>query len=503
MDWLRAVDLARALANYHYDLIGDWYRDPWGWQEIDWLVANRPDLVAARLDATGVRPALQIDVPKVDFATRPGLIFDPLDRLCYQAMIDTLSSRLIGDLPKWAYGVRLKRRAPSPGVYAIAKEFDRYRRRLQRLARQEPYALKTDIVSFFSSIPTQNLCEAITQRARNDLTRRLSDMIVRWAQIPGRPGLQQRSLASSVLANMYVQPIDDLLAAEGATDYTEKTGYGRAVRWTDDIWLFGTHPAQLRRAQVRIEARIRDLGLSMGAAKTQLLHGSRLQEEVFQLELGYIDFSLQSSTPDPRPLEDLVRKLIAAPEAADRTAIRFACVRVRSHRRLDLADQIADAAHRMPQGATDIARMLRELGLWRGRVAWYLDYCASPWAAIEWAPAQLSTMFPADASAPTELTDFFSTQIPLRHSLPFLALAAQRLASWRPAAARDVIRDAVRRATHPLERRVLALAALHANDERAFVRRLLSEFEENQPTLFALEDSGYRALDVVPDYTGR
>ena len=207
---------------------------------------------------------------------------------------------------------------------------------------------------------------------------------------------------------------------------------------------------------------------------------------------------------DPRPLELLVDKLVRQGEAASRTALRFVCTRIRRVRRVDLADRLADAAPRMPQGADHVARMLRELDMWGGRAAWYLDYCASPWAAMDWAPAQLATMFPANVAGPPRVADYFRQELARNpHSWPLLAVACQRLASWRPDEARDLIRELARRTSHPLERRILALSALQAGDDRPFVRRLLDEFEDNRPTLRLLESTDFRVPTLVPDFTGR
>lgn len=502
MDWLGALDLDRSLANCHRDMIGDWYRDPWGWPELAWVRANTHVLLD-RLEAQGVRASALIDVPKVNFATRPALVFDPVDRYCYQALVDAVSVQMIGDLPAWAYGSRLARTETRRGVYTTRSEWEWYRGRLQSLNQVNSDALVTDIVSFFASIPPPNLCDAIEQRANNAITRRVCDLIFAWSRIPGRPGLQQRSLASSVLANMYLRPVDDVLRAEGAGGHSAGK-YGRAVRWTDDIWLFGTDPAELRRAQLRLESCMRDLGLNMNAAKTNVIGGNDLSQKVFEIELAYIDVSLRQDPPDPRPLELLVDKLIRRRESAERTAIRFVCRRIRNTRRQDLAELLADAAPRMPQGADHVARMLRELDMWAGRSDWYLSYCGSPWAAIEWAPAQMGTMFPADAAGPPAVADFFRQQVVLlRRSLPFLAVACQRLAAWRPGEARDVIRDAARRTIHPLERRILALSALQAGEDRTFVRNLLSQMEDNQPTLLMLQSTDFRPPTLVPDFTGR
>src|SRR5437660_1114319 len=66
--------------------------------------------------------------------------------------------------------------------------------------------------SIFSSIPLDPLCEQIDSKGgHNAITGRLIDMLQSWGRIAGRSGLPQRCNASSVLANMYLRPLDDAL----------------------------------------------------------------------------------------------------------------------------------------------------------------------------------------------------------------------------------------------------------------------------------------------------
>jgi hypothetical protein len=83
-----------------------------------------------------------------------------------------------------------------------------------------------------------------------------------------------------------------------------------------------------------------------------------------------------------------------------------------------------------------------------------------------------------------------------------LAVAAQRVAAWRADEARVLIRQRAESAAHPLERRILALAGLAADEEPGFARRLLAEFEENAPTLEMLRARRFRPVRGAPDFVG-
>jgi hypothetical protein len=100
VDWLKALDLERAVRNVEADVRGDWYRDPWGWREATWALKRSPEVYVQRLNSSGVAAAFPIDVVKENFGTRPAMVMDPVDRVIYQAMVDRLSVELIALIAK-------------------------------------------------------------------------------------------------------------------------------------------------------------------------------------------------------------------------------------------------------------------------------------------------------------------------------------------------------------------------------------------------------------------
>jgi hypothetical protein len=295
---------------------GDWYRDPWDWKELDWVVPGHLEEHAIpRLNASGVKRAAFLDVAKENFAVRPAVVLDPLDRLIYQGLVDCVSVRLIGELPRWAYGWRLPRMSPHAGGYSPNdEEWEAFRDHLGRLASYDSAALTTDVVSFFGSIPLDPLCEQILDRVSNEPARRLVDMVGSWYQTTGR-GLPQRSAASAVLAHMYLEPLDAIVGHYSAVPPggINLLPEGRALRWMDDVWIFGRSLAALREAQIRIQAGMRDLGLAMNFGKTRVLTGDELLEAVLEIEHSAVDSGLNEDTPDLQPLDDLIDRVLSAP----------------------------------------------------------------------------------------------------------------------------------------------------------------------------------------------
>lgn len=503
MDWLRALNIRQAANNCISDAYGDWYRDPWGWPEYHWI-SQHPEHAVRRLNSTGAGRAAKLDVPKENFGIRPAIVMDPTDRVAYQALVDRLSISLTRDLRPWVHGWRTPRDEKTAGVYAKNdSEWDRFLANLSTGADRFPAALSTDIVSYFPSVSIDRLAERVTQYTRHNLpVARMFDMLSAWEKMPGRSGLPQRSHASSLLANVYLSSIDDVLdyygrlsAIQWPLDDSEP-----ALRWMDDIWLFGNDAGRLRRAQVELSDALVSLGLNLNIGKTRLLEGDAVDREAKLIEHSAVDTALLNDEPDLGPLEELIDGILLDPSRASRTTIRFATTRMRRTSAYAKVQDFVRVAPQMPHGADHLGRLFRDSGVWSELGDWYVTYRRGDLGHLDWSFAQLGTMFPTNTQPDLAVVEQMAEEVTSSLSLPVVALTAQRLSGWNRDLARVAIRDATRRADHPHLRRVLALAALECNEERPFLRRLLSEFEENSVTLSMLEDRDYD-VPVRSDFT--
>ena len=498
--WDKAVDLEQAARNCYGDMSGDWHRDPWGWPEIGWVAKVQQKIAYDHLSSSGARLAALLDVPKENFILRPAVVLDPIDRLCYQALVDRESARLIGALSSAAYGWRLERGAARPGNYeAQSKEWRVYRQHVEAVGSWYPAALQTDIVSCFASIDIGEMVRRVRSVIGSTTTAiRLIEMIEFWAATAGRSGLVQRALPSSVLANMFLMPVDDVL---GQLNKSEAGDRATALRWVDDIWVFGANDGSLRTAQVALQRAVEALGLNLSGAKTRILEGDSLAAAIRENEHSGVDAAIGQEVPDFERLNDLIDRILADPESAPRTTIRFAATRMRDNGAFERAGELIDQAHRMPQGADHIARLVRDAGLWPNYVDWYLWYASSNWAVCEWPVAQLGTMFPAKSDAvPVAIGELMLSWIDTNSSIARLALASHRVAHWMPAQARLAIDAVARNASASWQRRILALAGLQAGQNVTWVRRLLNAQQETQVTLDLVEDGNLRPLRTAADY---
>jgi hypothetical protein len=424
----------------------------------------------------------------------------------YQALVDRMSRTLIGALPDWVYGWRLPRQHPTAGEYRPNnEEWEQFRDHLGRLAGYDGAALTTDVVSFFASIELEPLSERVLAVDASAPGQRLVNLLEGWYGATGR-GLPQRSSASAVLAHAYLRPLDDLLASRGQIPPggARTIPEGRALRWMDDIWLFGRSLSSLRESQLILQAGMRDLGVEMNLGKTRVLVGGDMVDAVFQIEHSAVDSALALDDPDPVPLDELIDAVLAAPELAERTSIRFMTTRMRTHELFDRVDELCDAAPRMPQAADHLARLLRDSGIWRSRQEWYVQHGRRWRDRLPWMVAQWGTMFPSGAQVDPPVIEFFTECLATIAPLPLLSVASQRVAAWIPGEARVMLRDAAARQPDALSTRALALALLHAGETPDVVRRLLRQHEDNAPVLARLEDANFnpQAMPVSHDFAG-
>ncbi|MGH3670094.1 MAG: reverse transcriptase domain-containing protein [Pseudonocardiaceae bacterium] len=281
-DWFNALDFKQALANLHYEFPGDWHRDPWGWPELEFLLAGGGDALRDFCNADSASEPALLDVPKENWGTRPAIVLNPVDRLTYQALVDRLSVEIAGNLTPNAFGWRLPAISPRRGNYSHnSRQWELYRNHLSLLAGIYPVALKTDIVSCFASMPLETIQDEVDGRTpSNHVSRRLLTLLAGFNATPHRSGLPQRSTASAVIANMILIALDDVLEhhARPLPDMLKRgVQYHSFARWMDDMWLFGDDPGQARRTQVELQRAAQTVGLNLNAAKTEVLENGMVR----------------------------------------------------------------------------------------------------------------------------------------------------------------------------------------------------------------------------------
>ena len=254
---------------------GDWYRDPWGWFELDPTLMDQIDIAGdlgfAKVSTGGyafdTNPAFHLlTVPKSFTGVRPGVVIDPASKLIYTAAAAQLAKRMHGQLPDWVYGWRLRKGVPS----STTEERLLYDESVGSIPAAR-WALQTDITSFFASTDVETLMGDIkSEVGRTAATDAVEQLLEAHRQLSERRGLPQRCYASSYLANLAVSPVDDtIMAALSEGRITS------ARRWMDDISVESKSLQDLYKLIVDIQAAMRRAGLEINTAKTHLTDGKR------------------------------------------------------------------------------------------------------------------------------------------------------------------------------------------------------------------------------------
>lgn len=502
------------------ELYGDWYRDPWGWPEVltpDFIAKLDPEAHLG-LDKKSVSTSLspffhRLEVPKSYLGVRPAVVQDPVSRLAYNAAVLKGARELHADLPSWVYGWRLR-----DGMISKNKpEWSAYVDSLPAVD-DDGFGLVTDITSFFASIEPERLLEIVGSAAGKTIPREIIQTVVdSHAKMLGRGGLPQRSFASAILANSYLQPIDDVLgAAAGSWD----RDIVAVRRWMDDISAEGPEQA-LYGMLLELQDRARQIGLELNTAKTHLTAASEsakgLRSETLntiELEFRKMKFSEYSDEEidvavNADILTNLECEVLRNPDEFGRPVIRSVLRSLVKYRIFGSAAEWRRIAFRIPHVADSLGRYLRgsmdldAAGFGpevKDCVNWFTDYVESSWGRQNWATSQFALAF--DENTSHQIREVLEGWLQSSGDLQQVAIAAERMSAMDPTYARDVMRSRADRTSDPLLLRVFALGLLQAKADRGTVVAVLNRDKRNSLLAGYLDSRGWEPPPVAGDFSG-
>ena len=244
-------------------------------QSIERFAARQDDYLAelsAALKDGSYRPQAvkRVDIPKGDGKTRPLGIPTVKDRVVQQAVRLVIEPIFEHGFADGSYGFR-----PGRGCHDALREVDAL------LKDGFTHVVDADLKAYFDTIPHDALVARIETKVidgkvldliRGWLTADILKGLERWTPTQGSP---QGAVISPLLANIYLDPLDKLMAAKGY----------RMVRYADDfVILCRTHEdAEAALAEVRtwVEAN----GLTLHPDKTHV-GDCRIPGQGFEF-LGY------------------------------------------------------------------------------------------------------------------------------------------------------------------------------------------------------------------------
>jgi hypothetical protein len=491
------VDIALAVRNVRIDATKDWLDDPWGWPELDWLATNPGcKAVEHRLKTNTTGYVVRLDVAKDSRSTRPALVMDPADRVAYQALIDKVSLELVGHLPSWVYGWRLRRDRPQPGIYADNRaEWRRYTADLADKRKKFRYAAHFDIRSFFATVPPDSLLRQLLRQCHR--FERLEQFLHSWNPAASRTGLPQRFLPSSLLAQAYLRPLDEYLVRTSGGSNQDRMGI---LRWMDDIWLFSNTEYELDRCNKDLDAILEQIGLAFNSEKTRRFDAKQTPDF---LQLVNTSGDEDDDTPlrsrTPADMDRQIDQLLNQAEEAPRPNISFFVsymVATKSYGSLGRLESMLDE---LPHVADLVARLLRSSGRWTSHEAWYLKYLDQHFSHTDWSVEAWGGMFPPrTTSPPPRLTAAFADKILSSLQTTVVPLVCSLLSSWRPDLARSVFPNASS-LSKPFEFRGLALAGLSCGIDRNLVSEWLGAFPESHYVVDFLRSRNFKPLGLSDD----
>ncbi|MDP9238283.1 MAG: RNA-directed DNA polymerase [Chloroflexota bacterium] len=250
--------------------------------------------VAKRLRA-GYSPSslLRMDSPKGNLTLRAGAIPELEDRLVYTAIAgviaDVADKSMEAETVVPSYRVRIGKRDEFLFRFPVMQWF-----KFQDLIRAGyddgyRYMFRTDLTAYFDHIDHESLkAQLAGLGVHKGVIHLLGLLLDHW--LDRKTGIPQGSAPSSLLGNLYLDPLDKHMI---------RRGY-RYFRYMDDICVFGHSRDELQRAAIEIIHQTRLLGLHIQTAKTQIHEGTAILALVNERQsaLEAIDYGFDINRPD-------------------------------------------------------------------------------------------------------------------------------------------------------------------------------------------------------------
>jgi RNA-directed DNA polymerase len=207
-------------------------------------------------------------IPKPDGTKRPLGIPTVRDRVAQTALRHVLEPIFEKEFAAHSYGFR-----PGRGCKDALRRVDRLLKEGYR------YVVDADLKSYFDTIPHQKLMERVRERVADGRVLKLIESFLsqgvmegldQWTPMAGSP---QGAVVSPLLSNIYLNPLDHLMASMGL----------EMTRYADDFVILCRSRREADAALEQVKRWVADNGLTLHPDKTRVVNEA---EEPFEF-LGY------------------------------------------------------------------------------------------------------------------------------------------------------------------------------------------------------------------------
>jgi RNA-directed DNA polymerase len=216
------------------------------------------------------RAVKRVWIPKPgSSAKRPLGIPSVRDRVVQTALLHVLEPIFDSTFAEHSYGFR-----PGRGCHQALERVEAL------LQAGYGYVVDADLKSYFDTIPKDRLMNRLRERVSDSRVLRLVEQFLEQGVMDGlrlwtpEQGTPQGAVLSPLLANLYLNPLDHVLAAAGYA----------MVRYADDFVILCRSRAEADRALATVQAWVTDNGLTLHPTKTQIVD-ARTEGFAF---LGYL-----------------------------------------------------------------------------------------------------------------------------------------------------------------------------------------------------------------------
>jgi RNA-directed DNA polymerase len=200
--------------------------------------------------------------------TRPLGIPTVRDRVVQTALKKVLEPIFERDFAEHSYGFR-----PGRGCKDALRRVD------QLLKDGYTHIVDADLKSYFDTIPQDRLLDLMAQKVSDGRVLNLIELLLKQGVLDGLQewtpdeGSPQGGCISPLLSNVYLDPLDHLMAAKGF----------EMVRYADDFVIMCRSPEEAANALVVVQEWTAQAGLQLHPTKTKIVNA---KEEAFEY-LGY------------------------------------------------------------------------------------------------------------------------------------------------------------------------------------------------------------------------